>query len=244
MVTRLNKNEAGKLSPEPRTQEQGVAYFKREAAKLLKSVSSSKETAQTLIIEAMEHAETHGDWTGSLLPIMEVMLNGPNKAAGVFGTEMGRAFAVYITTYTKLVYNPKGLNGRKLNKLPIAERWAWDKSKSFDVEAARNAKWWTLKPATNGDVDKDFDEDAWTAKANRFVVSIQSLIDDGKIAEQAWPAYRDELIAKLNKVKFPAVVAGRELGTDADIQNDGRTGTVNPTRVVDGQADEREHKAA
>lgn len=252
MVKQMVKGDDGKMEFVDRD----AKYFAREASKLASSVNGSKERVQVLTIEAMHHAETHGDWTGSLLPIMEVVLNGPNKAAGVFGNELGRAFAVYVTKYTKLVYNPKGLNGRKLNKLPIAERWAWDRTKSFDVAKAVTEKWWTLKRDNDAQDEKPFDDDAWTAKANRFVVSIQSLIDDGKVTEQKWPAYRDELIAKLNKVKFPAVVAGRAKvdtdGTSADDgtgplmdgdENDGRTGTNNPARVVDEQENKTEKAA-
>ena len=214
-------------------------YFATEAGKLKASVNGSKERVQALTLEAMAHAEAHGDWTSSLLPIMLVVLN-TKDAPGVFGSEMGRLYAHYVASYTKLVYNPNGLNGRKLNKLSMAERWAWDKTKAFDVEAATKQKWWTIKLDRNSRDEKDFsDEAVWQDKCNRFVVGIQKLVNDGDIPADKWTDYRNHLIGLLEKVKLPAVTASEA----AKATDDGRTGEVNPKRVDDG-GDEAPSKAA
>ena len=219
-------------------EDRDATYFAREAGKLKASVNGSKERVQALTLEAMAHAEAHGDWTSSLLPIMLVVLN-TKDAPGVFGSEMGRLYAHYVASYTKLVYNPNGLNGRKLNKLPMANRWAWDKSKVFDVEAATKQKWWTIKLDRSGRDEKDFhDEAVWHDKCNRFVVGIQRLVNDGDISADEWPAYRDHLIGLLEKVKLPEVKAGRIEGSD-----DGRIAPSDPKRVDDG-GDEAPSKAA
>lgn len=208
-------------------------YFAKAAKKLHSTVAHAKDHAQVLIIEAMEHAETHGDWHGSLLPIMEVMLNKGPKVEGVFGSALGKAFAVYISTYTKLVYNPKGLNGRKLSKLTIGERWAWDKSKTFNTEEAKTVKWWTLKPQTNGDVAKPIDE-MFKDKSNRFVVSFERfLLETEGMTVEAAEGYKAELLAMVNAIKTPTsnVLAP---STVNPVEGNGEEGTV-PLVAVDAE---------
>jgi hypothetical protein len=240
MVVQMNKNDR-RQSVLELTGGEVLKYFAKEAKDIAKAVNGAKERVQEVTILAMAHAEKHGDWTSTLLPIMEVMLtSGSGKEAthGPFGQAMGLAYAAYITKYTKLVYNPKGFNGRKLAKLPIHERWQWDKTKLFDVEAAERTKWWTLATQRNNRDEPDFlDETVYDARINRFIVAITKVFNETPgMTEETFDAYKAKLVDRVSKIKFAPV------GTQVANSVDGRTGPENPERVVDEQ--EHETKAA
>ncbi len=109
-----------------------AADFKAAATSIAKRNLATKSDMQSALVCALVHMDTHGDYTSSMIPLIEV--------AGSFGKNLEVALFEWVLKFSWLGYTDK--------------KWAKDPTKAIDVEAAKAQSWWLMERAAKA---KPFD---------------------------------------------------------------------------------------
>lgn len=109
--------------------------FKDAANGLYKRNMSSKKDMQSALMCAVKHMNTHGDWTSTIKPLIDVGLS--------FGKNLNVALQEWVLKFTWLAYDEK------------TKTFSKDQTKAMDLEGAANKEWWTMEKAAK-EVPYDF----------------------------------------------------------------------------------------
>ncbi len=101
------------------------AHFTAAAASFTRRNTSIKIDMQHATICALKHMEAHGDYTTTIMPLIE--------CAKSFGKNLHVAYMEYVLKYSWLALDGKA--------------WAKDKAKVMDLTGAEATEWWTMEKA-------------------------------------------------------------------------------------------------
>lgn len=101
--------------------------FKAAANSLYKRNMSAKRDMQSALICAVGHMDTHGDWTSSIKPLLDV--------GASYGKNLNVALQEWVLKFTWLAYDDK------------AKSFFKDKDKVMDLKGAQSTDWWTMEKA-------------------------------------------------------------------------------------------------